>query len=187
MLVRSTFIDPSYWTVNAGNLQNNNLLTQTTVAFIIDPVVITDVLGGSKTTKFTPEQIDANFKKTLVETISIPNASNFLTSSFEARGWTTNNKTTLITELAQFIWNNLHNTTNNPILNDVDLVIGIGDIQGSNYILPFGYFGDQGTVITILDDIYGDMLFTDNTYEFLYGNSLFTDTSFDLTIDGGTW
>ena len=187
MLVRYTFIDPSYWKVNGGNLENGSIFNQDVAAFVLNPVTVGTTLSGSKTSTFTPAQVNTNFKSTLTSAVSIPNASDFTLATFLSNGWTTGNESTLVTEIAQFFRNNLHNTTINPILNDLNVIICKGDIGGTEYLIPFCYMGNQGEAVTVLDDIYGDMLFTDLDFEFLYGNALLTDTLFTLTIDGDVW
>lgn len=187
MSVRYTYLDPSYWSVSGNNLHNNNLLNQNLTAFVLNPVTVATTLGGSKTSTFTPAQVDANFKSVLTSTTTIPNAANFTVATFLANGWTTGDQDLLVKELGAFFMHNLGNTTTNPGINDLNLIIAIGNIQGTDYLIPFSYIGDQGTPVSFVDDVYGDMLFTDVTFEFLYGNSQFTDTNFNLTIDGGVW
>ena len=186
MLARYTFIDPSYWKVNGSNLENSNIFNQPVSSFILNPVTV-NTLGGTKTSTFTPAQVNTNFKSTLTSAVSIPNAADFTQATFLSNGWTVGTEATLVTEIAQFLWKNLHNTTINPLLNDINVVIVKGNISGTDYIVPFCYFGNQGTGVTVLDDIYGDMLFTDVTFEFLYGDALLTDVTFTLTIDGDVW
>lgn len=186
MQVRYTFIDPSYWKVNGGNLQNNSIFNQSVPTFILNPVTVNG-LGGNKLSTFTPAQVNTNFKTTLTSAVSIPNSANFTQATFLSNGWTVGTQSTLITELATFFLHNLNNTSINPQINDVNLVIALGNIGGTDYLIPFGYIGNQGTAVSLVDDIYGDMLFTDVTFEFLYGDALLTDISFATTIDGAVW
>ena len=187
MIIRHTFIDPSYWAVNSGNLENSTVFNQSVPTWILDPVTLSDILGSGKDCVLPPIVINSNFKTTLTNTISIPNASNFTVTAFNSRGWTTGNQATLITEIASFFANNLNNVDINPGLDSLDLILAIGNIQGVNYIIPFGYLGSVGTVDSLIPNVFGAMLFTETLYDCAYGYSLFTDTTFDLVVNGGPW
>jgi len=183
--VRYTFIDPSYWSVSGGNLHNNTIFNQSVPAFVLDPVTV-NTLGGTKTTTFTAAQVNTNFKTNLTSSVTIPNAADFTQANFLANGWTVGTQSTFLLEMATFFYNNLSNVTVNPILNDVNLIIAIGTIQGTAYAIPFAYLGNQGTTETVITS-YGNMLFTDVSFANAYGGMLFTDVTHNLDIDGGSF
>lgn len=185
MIVRYTEVDASYFRVNGTDLENGALFNQVVPTFLINPVTIDEVLEGDKDSTFSTAQVDGNLKLMLDNPIVLPNAENYTVEAWNSRGWTTDSNPDLIKEIGLFLFHNLSNSQINPDNNDVNLIVSFGNIGGTDYVIPFAYIGNQG--IALQDDVYGDMLFTDLTFEYVYGNALFTDTEFDLTIDGDLW
>lgn len=132
-------LDPSYWKVAQGNIENLNLCNNETEFFVIDPSRISS-LGGSKSTVLTPELLSTNLKYVTNDDWSQPRLG-FLDSTWTAKGWTARNEETFFSELQNWIKNNFNNRKTNIDLNNMCLVTVRGQFDGSSYTVAFCYPG----------------------------------------------
>jgi len=151
ILVHGQNIETQSWQVSGSNLVLPDICRYSSVFFSIDPTMINS-LGGTKTSTFTQSQLDANFKFSTVDDISVV-ASDYADSNWSAKGWTTGVNATFLLELQLFIQNNYGQQSINPNLNDMNIVLTRGLINGIAYSIPFVFVGDAGYAFPTIVDL----------------------------------
>ena len=145
IVARLSNLSQYQWSISGPNLQRLGLFDQVTSTFVIDPPSI-NALGGTKNSTLSDVDL-LSLQQTFAANDFQATAADFADTNWLAKGWTVSNYTVFLGELANWIINNFTSRSFNAESKDVDVILMQGNISGTNYTVPFAYYGNQGITI----------------------------------------